>query len=234
MKQRPRFVRMLAIAVLVILGSTAGVRPAHADIVGLFTGSWYMQSNSGDLAAGDDQSIDRLFSLPGAVSGFDGFFWYTGSISNYSHLGAGCSWIGAPCTESWSGEFSGGTVTFGSIRPDPLGEYEFTGVITGGSFHGEIFCAPDDCLGSNEATFSFVSTWTRYFSFASGELLNAWSSRGTMNATSACLGTCGGYTYGPLTMTTSTVPEPGSMALLGAGIGAFAVRQRQKRSKQTT
>jgi PEP-CTERM motif len=225
MQVRPRFVRMLVIAVLVMLGSTAGARRAHADIIGMFTGSWQMQSNSGDIAARDDQSVDRLFSLLGEIPDFQGFFWYTGSISNYSHQGAGC-WKPDACHETWSGIFSGGTVSFGAINQ--MAEYAFTGVITGGSFRGEMFCDFDECLGANEATFSFVSTSTRYFTLASGLVLNPWSSQGTLDVTSACIGACGGFTYGTLSMTTSTVPEPGSMTLLGAGIAAFATRKRRK------
>jgi hypothetical protein len=53
---------MLVVAVLVMLGSTAAVGRAHADVIGMFTGSWQMQSNVGDIAARTDQSIDRLQS----------------------------------------------------------------------------------------------------------------------------------------------------------------------------
>jgi len=141
----------------------------------MFTGSWQVDSNFFDVAFRDDQSIDRLFSLPGEIPNFQGFFGFTGSISNYFHQGTGCSQF-ADCFETWSGVFSGGTVSFAAISPVDLAEYTFTGVITGGSFRGELGCAPGDCQGFNEATFSFVSTSTRYFSLASGEVLNPWTS----------------------------------------------------------
>jgi len=122
---------MLVVAALVMLGSTAAGGRAHADVIGMFTGSWQMQSNADDIAARTDQSIDRLQS-PGAISGLDGYFGFTGVISNYSQQG--CVPFEVPCTQTWSGTFSGGTVSFAAVGPTT--EYTVTGVITGGSFSG--------------------------------------------------------------------------------------------------
>ena len=224
MQVRPRLVRAFVIASLVVVGSAAGVGRAHAEIIGMFTGSWYLQSAEGDIAAGRDQSIGRLQNL-GGISGLDGYFGFTGVISNYSQQG--CVPFEVPCTQTWSGTFSGGTVSFAAVGPTT--EYTVTGVITGGSFQGEVGCIPEDCLGFNQATFSFISTSTRYVSLASGVVLNPWTSQGTLDVTSSCIGNCGGFSFGTLSMTTSTVPEPASMTLLGAGIAAFAGRRRRQR-----
>ena len=42
MKKTPRLARIFVLAVFAILGSTWGVGRAHADTIGMFTGSWVL------------------------------------------------------------------------------------------------------------------------------------------------------------------------------------------------
>src|SRR4030095_3007240 len=132
MKETPRLARIFVLAVFTILGSTWGVGRAHAGTIGMFTGSWGMISPN-DGAGFQDQSIAN-FSGP-ISSTFTGFFSFDGSISNYSEQGSGCFIYWAPCSVTWSGAFSGGTVSFGACCGQTgLSDYSFTGQITGGSF----------------------------------------------------------------------------------------------------
>ena len=209
MKKTPRLSHLIVIGVFTILGSTRGVGDAQAETIAAFTGSWplNLRDTAFDGVSFQDQSMAGLY---GSISGFNAFFSFAGSIGSYFQQGPTCgpNFFDA-CITTYSGTLSGGTVDFGSFSVQPSGEfaeYEFTGVITGGSFAGQQVSDPSDILGENRTMFSFVSTSTRYFSSTSGELLNGWVSQGTFSIRN-CFALCGGGTA-TLTMTTSIVPEP--------------------------
>jgi PEP-CTERM motif-containing protein len=228
MKKTPRLAQLFFLAVFAILGSTWGVGRAHAGTIGLFTGSWQLESPDG--TGFQDQTV---FSLQGPISStVFARVDFIGSISGYSEQGSGCDKFGAPCLVTWSGILSGGTVSFDACcsQTGPI-NYSFTGQITGGSFGGEMFCDFDECVGENRGMFSFISTATSFVLPPGGpEVLNAWSSQGTFSYR-GCVGQCGPDTFGTLTMTTVTTPEPGSVTLLGAGMAAVATLRRRRRSR---
>lgn len=192
--------------------------------MGIFTGSWYVDTEN-DSAYKQDQSIHGLL---GFGSTGQERLSFDGSISDYSSSGT-CAPDFRLCTETWSGVFSGGTVSFDGYSTQAGGVYySFTGTILGGSFSGLFDCDyGGDCLWGNEAMFSFVSTSTRFAPLPPlFPVLNGWSSEGALHVFS----TVPGFSSGTLTMTTTSVPEPGSMTLLGAGIGAVATLRRRRRS----
>jgi hypothetical protein len=233
MSEGPRLTRLFAVAIIAILGGAWGAAEAHAATIPLFTGSWQVEAGSGDGAGFQDQSIGLLI---GPLSPeFTGFFGFDGSISNYSEQGSGCSTFTSPCLVTWSGVLSGGTVSFGACCGQTgLSDYSFQGVITGGSFQGAMGCDFDECVGQNFASLSFISTSTRFFDFSLGQGVNVWSSQGTLDVRSCLVGeisfgNC--PSAGILSMTTSTVPEPGSMTFVGAGMGAVAALRRRRRRR---
>jgi hypothetical protein len=203
--------------ILVIAGSTWGLQRAHAETIGMFTGSWPMTSS--EVAYKDKQAINDLFVS--FESNFQNSFSFNGAISNYSEGGSGpCSIFDRIC-ETWSGTLSGGSVAF--VGSDGSVEYTFTGTITGGSFSGYYACSNEElsvCSDNNDASFSFTSRWT-----------NGWVSEGTVNVKSCVIAGCGPFTGGTLSMTTTVGPEPSSMTLLCSGIVAVAIflRRRTKR-----
>ena len=211
MKTEQRCIRVIVILFGIIF-SGWGLGLAHADnTVEMFTGTWGMFCvECGALK--DSQSVANLsVNIPNLTAGFS----FNGSISGYSN-DQGCTPVTLPCMENWSGEFSGGSVSFFAYDSSLLNVFSFTGVIIGGTFSGSETCDSQECGHDNLANFAFASTWP-----------NGWRSVGTVSAES------GGFyslaTFGTLTMTT-VVPEPTSMALLGSGILAVASFFRRRLS----
>ena len=162
-----------------------------------------------DVAYRQNQSIDFLRGENGSTQLQ---FSFIGSISDYSETSCTDTFS---CEANWSGVFSGGVVSFDAYTLQTGSVYSFTGTIIGGSFSGLLVCDHEDCLWHNDAMFSFISS----------EGTNGWNSEGMFSVTSTF-----GNSVGTLTMTTTSVPELGSMALLGAGIAALATLRRRRRS----
>jgi hypothetical protein len=222
MKEEPRLARAVFLASLAILGSAWGPPRASAEIIDVFTGSWQLQSYIW-TAWGQNQ---RIPSIEGPIdSTRTARFGFDGVVTDYSNQEEyPTPWGGFQ--ETWSGLLSGGTVSFVAYSWAMGGEYSFAGTITGGSFAGQLVCEEyiGDCLWENVATFSFISSGVS----APGSPdvpTRGWLSEGTFSVMSTS-----GYSTGTLSMTTTAVPEPGSMMLLGAGIAVFAVRGRTRRA----
>jgi PEP-CTERM motif len=214
-----------------ILGSTWGAQRAYADTVSEFTGTWPVNTLSSLLPgyAGTDQDE----STSGRPIFFDNFGADGSHEAEFisvpvtaGTLRPGCDVFGFSCPGpvSWGGTFVGGIMDMFLDTDDSLTP-TMTATITGGSYSGfnnglvDSFTETDD-----EQTFTFTGQWS-----------NGWTSVGTFS---------GGYGQdgdilggsGSLTMTTTTapttVPEPGSMTLLGTGmvLAAAFLRLRLRNS----
>jgi hypothetical protein len=215
MRTLQQFKSTFLLLFIAILGSTWGAQRAYADTVSEFTGTWAATGLGGGLFFGggyggtlQDESTPAVF--------FDSFG------ADGSHLGiltsvpvtAGtlrpdCAFNSSSCPGfvSWGGTFVGGVMDFDIDTDDSPA---FTATITGGSYsgfnNGQVYPYEDI---DDAQTFTFTGQWP-----------NGWTSVGTF---SGDFGDFEGFPGGSatLTMTTTTaptVPEPGSMTLLGTGI----------------
>jgi hypothetical protein len=203
MKKLQHLRSMFLLMFIAILGSTWGIQRAHADTVSEFTGSWdTIQYGFGGVNQ-DQSSIGPVVFYIGSHQAF----FFSNPVTDGT-LETGCPSV--PCFDSWSGTFVGGIMNM-YIDTDAFGP-TFTAKITGGTYSGDAEFSDYYPYVSSEygQTFTFTGQWA-----------NGWTSTGTFT---------GGFEQdgavpnegGTLTMTTTTapttVPEPGSITLLGTGM----------------
>jgi hypothetical protein len=211
MKKLQQLRSMYLLLFVAILGSTWGAQRAYADTVSEFTGTWYTDFCTFGCAyyAGtnqDESTYAVFFNSFGADGSHQGiltsFPVTAGTLRPDCEFDSSC-----PGPVSWGGTFVGGIMDF-DIDTDE--SPAFTATITGGSYsgfnNGQLFPYEDI---DDEQTFTFTGQWP-----------NGWTSVGTFSGDFADFeGFPGGSASLTMTTTTApTVPEPGSMTLLGTGI----------------
>jgi PEP-CTERM motif len=200
MRKLQQLKSMFLLLFVAILGSTWGAQRAHADTVSAYTGTWFTRDVP--PSAYDESYIDYVgFDENNGVEPF----FYSAPVTS----GTLRTCTSDTCSESYSGTFVGGTLTMYVDDPAPPA---FIATITSGSYSGynQIPCFYPDCFANDGQTINFTGVWA-----------NGWTTVGT-----ASVGfddsVAGNPDFGTLTMTTTTapttVPEPGSMTLLGTGM----------------
>jgi hypothetical protein len=197
-----------------ILGGTWGAQPAHADTVSEFTGTWFTQEVP---PSAYDESYNEsigpiLFDQFG--NGLEPFF-FTDPVTS----GTLRTCTSDSCSESYSGTFVGGTISMYLDDPAPPA---LVATITGGSYSGynQVPCFYPYCNAYDGQTINFTGVWA-----------NGWTTVGTLSA-GFDDSVAGNPNAATLTMTTTTapttVPEPGSMTLLGTGMLLLVTSLRRR------
>jgi hypothetical protein len=211
MKTRPGLRPIFSLVIFVLIGLTSGLQCAHAGTVSMLTGDFFVDNGGlpvnqyqNFVAYAQFDSISQTLTVNPSIGSYvDNITCGGDPVSSYNECDTGGSESGrVALIDTWSGTFSGGSVSL----TGPLGS--FTGTITRGSFSGTYYTDSLDSTTDNSEEFSFAGTWA-----------NGWRSEGRFEGfgTMASSGLAGN-----LNLNTNTAPEPGSMALLAAGIAALA------------
>jgi hypothetical protein len=213
MRKPQQLKSMFLLLFIAILGSTWGAQRAHADIVSEYTGTW---STRGIGPSAYDESYNETTGpiLFDPNNGVEPFFFSAPVTSGTLRTCTSDS-----CSESYSGTFVGGTISMYLDDPAPPA---LVATITGGSYSGynQVPCFYPYCNAYDGQTINFTGVWA-----------NGWTTVGTLSA-GFDDSVAGNPNAATLTMTTTTapttVPEPGSMTLLGTGMLLLVTSLRRR------
>ena len=180
--------------------------------------------NAGIRQEGSHEKIQALLGAAAAALAFAGTAAHADTLWNFTYSGGSVSASGSftlegngsspSLVDSMSGTYTDGTTT-GSISLIPTGAGAGTTVTSADGLYYY-----DDMFGGSPS----IDNGGLSFSAGTQEVnLYLDSSTGLTNVTSY-----GGYVFTPVTFSAVAVPEPGSLAMLLAGVAALGFVSRRK------
>lgn len=168
------------------------------------------------------KKIKVLLATAAAAFAFAGASAHADTVWNFAYTGAGLTASGqfdtlgdgsTPSLLQWmSGTYSDGTTT-GAISLIPLNSAATPNTSTDGLYYYDNLFGGTPQIDNAGLLF-----------FAGAQEINLYLDSGGMTSVTRY----GGYVFTPVTFTATAVPEPGSLALLMAGLGALAFVSRRK------